>query len=187
VFFLLAAGNHFGRRLIEISGSEEKRQLTAQIVSDINTQIQRFLLVRLVTGAVVAVATWAVLAMLGTPQALVWGILAGVFNSIPYFGPIIVSGGLLLVGLVQSGDPMQGLKMAGAALVITTLEGWLLTPPLIGKAEQMSALVVFVGLLLWSWIWGVWGTLLAVPMLVVIKSVADHVDRLKPVGRLMAP
>lgn len=187
VFFLLAAGNHFGRRLIEISGSAEKRELTAQIVNDINAQIQRFLLVRVVTGAVVAIATWAVLAMLGTPQAIVWGILAGVFNSIPYFGPIIVSGGLLLVGLVQSGDPMQGLKMGGAALAITSVEGWLLTPPLIGKAEQMSALVVFLGLLLWSWIWGAWGTILAVPMMVVIKSVADHVDRLKPIGRLMAP
>jgi predicted PurR-regulated permease PerM len=187
VFFLLVAGDHFTRRLIEISGTDERRALTAKIMRDINAQIQRFLLVRLVTGGIVAVATWAALAMLGTPQAAVWGILAGVFNSIPYFGPVIVSGGLFLVGLVQSGDAMQGIKMAGAALVITSIEGWLLTPPLIGKAERMSALVVFLGLLLWTWIWGAWGTILAVPMLVVIKSVADHVDVLKPMGRLMAP
>ena len=187
VFFLLVAGDHFTRRLIEISGTEERRVLTAKIMRDINAQIQRFLLVRVVTGGIVAVATWAALAMLGTPQAAVWGILAGVFNSIPYFGPVIVSGGLFLVGLVQSGDAMQGIKMAGAALVITSIEGWLLTPPLIGKAERMSAVVVFLGLLLWTWIWGAWGTILAVPMLVVIKSVADHVDVLKPVGRLMAP
>jgi predicted PurR-regulated permease PerM len=56
-----------------------------------------------------------------------------------------------------------------------------------GKAERMSALAVFLGLLVWTWIWGAWGTILAVPMLVVIKSVADHVAHLKPLGRLMAP
>jgi hypothetical protein len=70
-------------------------------------------------------------------HAAVWGILAGVFNSIPYVGPVIVSGGLLLIGLVQSGDAMQAAKISAAALVITSLEGWLLTPPLLGKAERM--------------------------------------------------
>jgi predicted PurR-regulated permease PerM len=113
--------------------------------------------------------------------------LAGAFNSIPYFGPVIVSGGLFVVGLAQSGDVIEALKMSGAALAITSLAGWLLTPLLMGKAEHMSALIVFMGLLLWTWIWGAWGTILAVPMLVVVKSIADHVPALKPVSRLMAP
>lgn len=187
VFFLLASGDHFGRRLMEIAGDAEHQRVTTRIVRDINGQIQRFLLVRAVTGAVVALATWGALAMLDTPQAAVWAILAGLFNSIPYFGPVIVSGGLFVVGIVQSGDVRHALEMSGAALVITSLEGWLLTPPLLGKAERMSAVVVFLGLLFWTWVWGAWGTLLAVPMLVVIKSVADHVERLRPISRLMAP
>lgn len=187
VFFLLASGDHFSRRIIEIAGDAERRELATRIVREINGQIQRFLLVRAFTGAIVAVATWGALVFLDTPQAAVWGILAGVFNSIPYFGPVIVSGGLLVVGIVQTGDVKQGLFMSGAALIITSIEGWLLTPPLIGKAERMSAVVVFLGLLFWTWVWGAWGTLLAVPMLVVIKAVADHVESLKPVSRLMAP
>jgi predicted PurR-regulated permease PerM len=81
----------------------------------------------------------------------------------------------------------QALQMSGAAILITSLEGWLVTPFLMGKAERMNALAVFLGLLLWTWIWGGWGTILAVPMLVVIKSVADHVEPLKPIGRMMAP
>jgi predicted PurR-regulated permease PerM len=117
----------------------------------------------------------------------VWGILAGAFNSIPYFGPVIVSGGLLLVGLVQGGGLWQAVQMSGAALVITSLEGWLLTPPLLGKAERMSALTVFIGILLWTWIWGAWGTILAVPMLVILKTIGDRVEPLRPIGRLMAP
>lgn len=187
LFFLLLSGHHVRDRIVEISGDRDHRRLAARIMDDINAQIQRFLLVRLVTAGVVGLATWGVLAWMGVQNAAVWGILAGVFNSIPYFGPVIVSGGLLAVGLVQGTGVVQALQMSGAALVITALEGWFLTPPLMGKAERMSVLVVFLGLLLWTWIWGAWGTILAVPMLVVLKSVADHVERLKPLGRLMAP
>jgi predicted PurR-regulated permease PerM len=188
VFFLLLSGHHVRNRAIEVAGQDaERRRTIITIIDEINGQIERFLLVRLVTAVIVGALTWMVLAWLAVQNAAVWGILAGVFNSIPYFGPIIVSGGLLMVGLVQGGGTSQALQMAGAALAITSLEGWLLTPPLMGKAERMSALAVFLGLLLWTWIWGAWGTILAVPMLVVVKAVADHVPRLKPVGRLLAP
>jgi predicted PurR-regulated permease PerM len=188
VFFLLVSGGHFRKRFIEVAGPHLKqRRITETIIDDINAQIQRFLLVRLVTAVVVGLATWAVLAWMGVAQSALWAILAAVFNSIPYFGPVIVSGGLLVVGLVQDGDPMRALQMSGAALAITSLEGWLLTPLLMGKAERMHVVVVFLGVLLWTWIWGAWGTILAVPMLVVVKSIADHVEPLKPVGRLMAP
>lgn len=132
-------------------------------------------------------ATWILLAWMGVQHAPMWAILAGVFNSIPYFGPVIVSGGLFVVALVQGGGVTQALQMSGAAIVITSLEGWLLTPLLMGKAERMSALAVFLGLLLWTWVWGGWGTVLAVPMLAIVKSIADHLQRLRPVGRLMAP
>jgi predicted PurR-regulated permease PerM len=121
---------------------------------------------------------------MGAQNAVVWGLLAGVFNSIPYFGPVIVSGGLFVVGLVQGGTT-DAIKMAAAALAITSLEGWLLTPPLMGRAERMNVLSVFLGLLIWTWLWGAWGTLLAVPMLAVVKSVADRVESLRPLGRLM--
>lgn len=186
--FLLASGRRVRDRMVEVAGPDPERQRNAgRILDDINAQIQRYLLVLLVTGLIVAAATWLVLALMGVRHALFWGFAAGIFNSIPYFGPIIVSGGLFIVGLMQDGGLAQALQMSGAAIVITSLEGWLLTPALMGRAERMSALTVFLGLLLWIWIWGEWGTILAVPMLVLIKSVADHVDRLKPLGRLMSP
>jgi predicted PurR-regulated permease PerM len=188
VFFLLLSGHHFRARFVEIAGPDaERRKRMATIIADVNSQIERFLLVRLVTAVIVAVLTWIVLAWMGVQHAAVWGIMAGVFNSIPYFGPVIVSGGLLVVGLVQGGGMAQALQMSGAALFITSIEGWLITPPLMGKAERMSAIAVFLGLLLWTWIWGAWGTILAVPMLVILKAVADHTPSMKPVGRLLAP
>jgi predicted PurR-regulated permease PerM len=188
IFFLLISGHHVRDRLIEIAGPDaERRRVIATVVAEINARVQRYLVVLLFTAVVVGMATWAVLAWLDVQHAAMWGILAGVFNSIPYFGPVIVSGGLLVVGLVQGGGIAQALQMCAAAMVITSLEGWLLTPPLMGRAERMSALAVFLGLLLWTWLWGAWGTILAVPMLAVVKCVADHTERFKPVGRLMAP
>jgi predicted PurR-regulated permease PerM len=188
VFFLLLSGHHVKDRLIEVMGAgADQQRTTATIIDDINTQIQRYLLVLLFTAGIVGVSTWLVLAWIGVEHAMMWGLLAGVFNSIPYFGPVIVSGGLFVVGIVQGGGISQALQMSGAAIVITSLEGWLVTPPLMGKVERMSALAVFLGLLLWTWVWGAWGTVLAVPMLVIIKSVADHVQQLRRVGRLMAP
>ena len=187
ILFLLISGHHVRNRIVEISGDGEQRRLTATIIDDINAQVQRYLLVLLFTGVIVGLATWGVLAWMGVQHAAMWGLLAGVFNSIPYFGPVIVSGGLFVVGMVQGGGVVEALQMAGAAIVITSLEGWLIAPPLMGKVERMSALTVFFGLLLWTWLWGPWGTVLAVPVLVIIKSVADHVDRFRPVGRLMAP
>lgn len=185
-YFLLISGDHFRRRVSETAGGSARRRAAVDVFDDINRQIQRFLLVQVVTSVIVGIATWAVLAWMQVPQAAVWGIAAGLFNSIPYFGPVIVSGGLLVVGMLQSGDPAVSLRMAGAALVITSLEGWLLNPLLMGKAERMHVVVVFIGVLLWTWLWGAWGTLLAVPMLVVIKAVCDHVDSLQPISRLMA-
>ena len=187
IFFLLASSRHFRKRMVEIAGDSERRRLTVRIINDINAQIQRFLLVRFATSTIVGVVTWLVLAWMGVESAAMWGALAGVFNSIPYFGPVIVSGGLMVVALVQDAGIGRALEISGAALLITSLEGWLLEPALFGRAERMSAVVVFLGLLLWSWLWGVWGTILAVPMLVIIKSTADHVPWLRPIGRLMSP
>jgi predicted PurR-regulated permease PerM len=188
IYFLLISGHHVRNRLVEIAGPDpERRRMASTIIDDINAQIQRYLLVLLITATIVGVATWVVLAWMGVQHAAMWGILAGLFNSIPYFGPVVVSGGLFAIGLVQGSGVTQALQMSVAAMLITSLEGWLITPPLMGKAEGMSVLAVFLGLLLWTWIWGGWGTILAVPMLVIIKSVADHVERLKLVGRLLAP
>jgi predicted PurR-regulated permease PerM len=188
VLFFLLLRNRVRAGIIEISGPDpDRRRLTSRIIDDIQAQIQQYLLVLVLTGVIVAAVTWGALVWMGVQHAAVWGILAGVFNSIPYFGPVIVSGGLLVVGLAQGGDLAQALLMSGIALLITSFEGWLLTPLLMGKAENMNALTVFLGLMLWTWLWGGWGTILAVPMLVVVKSTADHVPGLSRVGRLMAP
>jgi predicted PurR-regulated permease PerM len=186
VYFLLVTGDLYKRKLVKIAGPTlTQKKITVQILDDINLQIESFIRVQVLTSALVAVATGAVLWWFGLEQYAIWGLLAGIFNSIPYLGPVIVSGGLAIVAFMQFDDLLMTTYICGAAFVITSLEGFLLTPTLMSRAARMNAVAVFVGLLFWSWVWGVWGTVLAVPMMMMLKAVCDHVEDLQPVGELL--
>jgi predicted PurR-regulated permease PerM len=186
VFFLLATGDLFKRKLVRIAGpSLEKKKITVQILNDINTQIERFLFVRVVTSVAVGVATWIAFKVVGLEQAGVWAIAAGVFNSIPYFGPVIVAAGTAVVAFLQFGTLGMAAYVGGISLVITSIEGWLLTPWMTSRAARTNEVAVFIGLIFWGFVWGLWGTLLAVPMLVVVKAFCDRIEDLKPVGELL--
>jgi predicted PurR-regulated permease PerM len=186
VYFLLVTGDLFKRKLVKVSGPTlAKKKVTVQILDEINVQIERFLLVQVVTSAIVGVASWLAFEALGLEQAAVWGLAAGLFNSIPYFGPVVVTIGIAVVAVLQFGSLTMVLLVAGTALAITSLEGLLLTPWLTGRAAQMNPVAIFVGLLFWTWVWGVWGTLLAVPMLMVVKAVCDRVEDLQPIAEML--
>jgi predicted PurR-regulated permease PerM len=186
VYFLLASGDLYRRKLVKLAGpSLAQKKIPLQILTEIERQISAFLLVQLFTSTVVAVASWLAFRALGLQQAAVWGILAGLFNSIPYFGPVIVSSSTAAVAALQFGNVHMTLLVSGVALAITTLEGFVLTPWLTSRTARMNAVAIFVGLLFWGWVWNVWGMLLAVPMLVVIKAICDHVEDFKPVSELL--
>jgi predicted PurR-regulated permease PerM len=186
VFFLLVTGDLFKRKLVKIAGPTlTKKKITVQIMDDINKQISSFLRVQVLTSVLVAVATGVVLWWFGIEQFIVWGFLAGVFNSIPYLGPLIVTGGLGIVTFMQFDDAVKTGYVCLATLAITSLEGWLLTPALMGRAAQMNPVAIFVGLLFWSWVWGVWGTILAVPLMMMVKAICDRGEDLQPVGELL--
>jgi predicted PurR-regulated permease PerM len=185
-YFLLLSDDLFKRKLVEVAGPTfATKKVTVQVLDDIARQIERFLLVQIFTSAVVGVATWLALWYLGVEQPAVWGLLAGVLNSVPYFGPIIVSSGIGVVGFLQFGTVAMAATVAGVAFIITTLEGFVLTPMLMSQASEMNQVAIFVGLIFWSWMWGVWGMLLAVPLLMVLKSVCDHFEDLQPIGKFL--
>ena len=186
VFFLLASGDLFKRKLVKIAGpSLQRRRVTVQILDEVNAQIERFLLVLVFASVVVGVASWIAFRMVGLEQALFWAVVAGAFNSIPYFGPVIVSVGTAVVAFLQFGTISMAAYVAGLSLVITSIEGWVLMPFLARKVVRTNEIAVFISLIFWSFVWGVWGTLLAVPMLVAVKAFCDHIDDLKPVGELL--
>lgn len=186
VFFLLAAGDLFKRKLVKIAGPTlERRKITVQILDEINTQVERILRVFAIDGVIVAAASWLAFSLIGLQQAALWGIVAGVLNVVPYFGPVIVSIGIATVAFVQFGTLSMAAWVAGIAFAITSIEGWLLFPLLTRRAARTNEVAVFVGLIFWTFVWGIWGTLLAVPMLVAVKACCDRIEDLKPIGELL--
>jgi predicted PurR-regulated permease PerM len=185
-YFLLLTDDLFKRKLVEMIGSTlTEKKITVQVLNQIAQQIQAYLKVQIFTSVVVGVTTWLALLWIGLENAAVWGFSAGLLNSIPYFGPLIVTAALTAIAFVQFGTIGMAVSVAGIALVITTLEGWVLTPVLMGRVAQINTVSIFAALLFWSWLWGVWGLLLAVPITMAIKAVCDRVDGLQPIGTLL--
>jgi predicted PurR-regulated permease PerM len=185
-YFLLMSGDTFRRKLVKIAGPGlAEKKLTVQALDEINAQMQRYLLVQVMASIGVGLATGIAFAMLGLNHAAVWGVAAGVLNMVPYIGSIAVTGAAALVAFLQFGEFNMALLVGGTSLLINTVEGYLLIPWVTSKASSMNPVAVFIGVLAWGWLWGVWGLLLGMPILMAVKAVCDRVDRLKPVGELL--
>jgi predicted PurR-regulated permease PerM len=187
VFFILASGDLFKRKIMKLVGTRlSEKKVTLEALNEIQSQVSRFLLIQALTSLLVGVATGLALWAFGVNEPAVWGLFAGVLNTIPYFGPIIVSAVLTVVAFVQFDSLTSALEVTGVAFAITSLEGMLLTPALMGRAASINGVAMFVSLLFWTWLWGVIGMLVAVPITMVIKIICDRIAGLQPFGELLA-
>lgn len=185
-YFALASGNLFRNKLLRIAGTSlERRKVTIHVLEDITNQIQRYLLVQVFTSMLVGVATGLAYWALGLENPAVWGVVAGVLNLAPYIGSALTAGASALVAFLQFGTLDMALAVGGASLVIHTLVGNLLTPWLTSRTSHMSPVAVFVSVLVWGWLWGLWGLLLGIPVMMAVKAVCDRVEDLKAVGELL--
>ena len=185
-FFLLSAGNTFRRKMLRLAGptlSEKKETLEG--MDEVSEQIQRYLLVMVLlsvlTGVVTSFAFWA----LGMHNVVAWGVLAAVFNLIPYLGAILVAGGSMLAAFLQFGTLEMATLIGFVSIFIHTVIGQFMTPWLTGKASHMNSVTVFIGVLAWGWVWGLWGLFLAVPILVIVKVVSERIEDLKPIAEFL--
>jgi len=186
-FFALCAGDTFRRKLVKITGpSLSRKKITVEVLDEITAQIQRYLMVQVLMSLLVGVATWLVYWALGLEYAPVWGIAAAVLNLVPYVGSTVITGGSALVAFLQFGTVNMALTVGGASVLIHIVVGQLLTPWLTSRASSMNPVVVFASVLVWGWLWGAWGLLLGIPLMMVLKAVCDRVEDLKPVGELMS-
>jgi predicted PurR-regulated permease PerM len=185
-FFLLASGNSFRRKMVRIAGPTfAQKRITVQALDEITDQVQRYLLVQVFTSLLVGLASGLSFGLLGLEHAAVWGIAAGLANLVPYIGSLAITSGAALVSFVQFGGFPMAFAVAGVSMLLHTLSGNLLTPWLTSRTSRMNAAAVFIGVLAFGWLWGVWGLFLGVPILTTVKAVCDRVDDLKPVGELL--
>ncbi|HWJ94764.1 MAG TPA: AI-2E family transporter [Telluria sp.] len=186
VFFLLLAGDTFKRKLVKLTGpSLTRKKVTVHILDDINTSIQNYMFMLLVTNSLLALLMWAALKAIGLENAGAWAIFAGLVHIMPYFGPLLITTATGLVAFLQFESLRMVILVAGASLGIATLVGMVVTTWMTGKIAKMNPAAVFVSLLFWGWLWGMWGLLLGVPVVVVLKVVAERVEGMEVVAELL--
>ncbi|OUM03081.1 AI-2E family transporter [Variovorax sp. JS1663] len=185
-YFALGSGDTFRRKLVKITGpSLQKKRITVHVLDDITQHIERYLLVQILTSAMVGVATGLAFWAIGLENAAVWGIVAAVTNLIPYIGSVIVMAAAGLVAFLQFNSIQMALLVGGTSLLIHTLVGNLLVPWLTSRTSRMNPVAVFVGVIFWGWLWGIWGLLLGIPIMMVVKAICDRVEDLQPIGELL--
>ena len=186
LFFLLASGELFLRKLARVLPSFRHRRTAVEIVRRTESQVSTYLftmaMINAGLGVVVGVAMW----LLEMPNPILWGVMAGTLNFIPYIGPLvgqIVTGMVALVTFESTG---RALLVPTVYLALNALEGYLVTPMIMGRRLTLNPVAIFVSVIFWGWLWGIPGALLAVPLLAVFKIVCDNIEILAPVGEFLA-
>ena len=186
VYFLLLSGDSFKRKLVRLTGpSLTRKKITVNILDDINNSIQHFMFMLLVTNLLVGLLTWAALSWLGLENAGAWAVVAALLHLIPYFGPLVTAIATGMAAFLQFDSLLLAASVGGSTLLIATFIGIFVATWMTGRTAQMNATAVFVSLLFWTWLWGIWGMLLSIPIIVIIKVVSQHVEELHPIAELL--
>ena len=185
-FIMLTTGDLYKRKLVDLAGpARSDRRPVLELIRQIDRRIERYLMVRLLISVIVATATGVSLYWLGMIHALAWGLIAGALNVLPFIGPTAAVVMIATAAFLQFKTVAMAAAAGGAALVVAAVEGNIITPLLMSRAGELNTVAVFVSVLVWGWVWDVWGLLLAVPIMVGVKAAADHIESLKPVGELL--
>lgn len=186
-FFFMVYGQSLQRNALALLPTRQQKKLTVDILTSIEREISRYVLTITLINLGLGLALAGSLYWLGVPlqEALLWGTMAAILNFAPYVGPLIGIFIMLLMGFVAFDELLPSLLPASLYLVLHTLEGQLITPIILGRSMRLSPLVLILALMLFGWLWGIIGLLLAVPMLVCIKLVLARIDGLGGWARLL--
>ena len=186
VFFMLASGDLFKRKLLSLAGDRlSQRKDALRVIEEIDRQVRRYLVVLLVSNILVGLGVWAAFSALKIQYPEMWGVAAAVLHTAPYFGPAIVAVASFLGAFLQFGDWQMAFLAAGSTVAIATVVGMVFATWLASRTTRMNATASFVGLLFFGWIWDFWGVLLAIPILAIVKTICDYNDDWKPVAELL--
>ncbi|HEV2843914.1 MAG TPA: AI-2E family transporter [Thermoanaerobaculia bacterium] len=185
LYFLLASGDMFLRKLIRVMPSLSDKKRAVEIARQIETEISAYLSMITLINVLLGLAVWGIMSLIGIPNPLLWGVLATFTNYIPYLGAIIMIIVLAMVGFITFDDIGQALLAPGAFVGLNILESYILTQLILCRRLTLNPVVIFLGLTFWGWLWGITGAVLAVPIMVVLKIFCDHSEALASVGEFM--
>ncbi|MCD9473056.1 hypothetical protein CJF26_21425 [Photobacterium phosphoreum] len=186
VFFALLSGDTFKRKLVKLTGPTlTNKKITVHILDDINKSIQRYMFMLLVTNVCLALVTGLALQLIGLDNAGAWAVAAGLLHVVPYFGPLIAATATAFAAFLQFESFSMMFLVFGVLLTISTVVGMFMTTWMTGRIAKMNATAVFIALLFGGWLWGVWGLLLCVPLIVVIKVVSERIEGMQWIAELL--
>jgi len=186
VFFLLLGGDRFKRNLVRLTGpSLSRRKITVHILNDINHSIQRYLLMLFTTNLLVGLLTWIVFRWIGLENAGAWAAAAGLLQIVPYLGPAVTAVATAMAAFIQFNSLAMAALVGGASVAIATVIGTFVTTWMTGRIANVNSAAVFISLMFWGWLWGVWGMFLSIPIIVIVKVVSQHVEQFHPVAELL--
>ncbi len=186
VFFMLASGDLFKRKLVRMFGETlSEKKVTVQTIEEIDTQIRRYLGVVLISNLLVGFGTWITFRMAGVNYAELWGVTAALIHTAPYFGPAVIAVGSLVAGFLQFGTWPQAFLVSGLSILVATLVGSVFATWLSARQTRMNTPATFVGLLFFGWIWGLWGILLGIPLLAIVKTICERTDSCSGISELL--
>jgi predicted PurR-regulated permease PerM len=185
LYFLLASGDLFLAKLVRLLPRLTDKKRAVQIARDAENQISSYLTTITIMNTAFGLAVGIATHFLGLPNPVLWGVLAGVTNFVPYIGALVMAAVLGVVALIQFQDAGRAGLAMGIFLALNFLEGYLFTPRLLGRRLALNTVVVFTGVLFWGWIWGIIGSLLAVPLLATLKILCDNIEELAPLGEFL--
>ncbi len=178
LFLLLSSGTMFQEKLVRsLPRFRHKKQavaITNQIQKDISTYLATVSLINAGLGLAIGFGLYAI----GLPNAALWGTMAALLNFVPYIGFAIGTTIVFIVGLLTFDTLTAALMPPLVYIACNAIEANAITPILLGRRLTLNAVVVFLAVLIWGWLWGVSGALLAVPLLAMMKVIADRVDGL---------
>lgn len=180
-FFFMVYGENLQRKILALVPGRQGKKLTIDILQSIEREISRYVLTISLINTALGIAVAGTLLALGLPlpEAALWGAVAALLNFAPYLGPLIGVFLMLMMGFMQFDDALLALAPAAAYLLLHTLESQLLTPIVLGRRLAISPLALILGLVVFGWLWGIAGLLLAVPLLASLKLVLERIDGLE--------
>jgi predicted PurR-regulated permease PerM len=184
--FLLASGTLFYEKIVQSFASLSEKKRALRIVYDVEREISRYLLtVALINGGLgvaVGLGLWAI----GLPNPFVWGAAAALLNFLPYVGALATILFVAAIALVSFDSLSYAALAPGWVILCGIIEGQVVTPLIVGRRLEVNAVAIFIAVAFWSWLWGIVGALIAVPLLVVVKVFCDHFDGLSHVGNFLS-
>lgn len=186
LLFLLASGDMFYEKLVHVLPTLADKRRAVAIAYSIERKLSRYLLTITLINLGLGIAVGGAMALLGLPSPALIGLIAFLLNFVPYLG---AAAGILLVAVVAaiSFDWLGWMPIiAGVYLGIAVLEGQFITPYLVGRNLRLNTVVVFLAVSFWAWLWSVVGMVVAVPLLVGVRTLSEHIDTLHDLGDFLS-